>query len=274
MSKIEKPKRLAPTSDTLRGIYLKSGNQCAFSGCRQVMINSEGAFIGQICHIEAAEPGGERFNPKQSNEDRRKASNLLLMCYEHHVTTNDVVAFTVSRMQQIKGEHEAKFSDIVGKMLASVVDHTTLSAPKKATSLQRMNTVLEWTLTADELTAMIEDVSELADRLSKVPIPARKLFHIIVSRGQEESLVGLCAPIPEIQQVTGLTTSELQGFFAILDKYGLTSDGGEGDFGVHLVCARTLPSKWPFWVDVKELTSKTTLNLSELIVDLNFSVLD
>jgi hypothetical protein len=26
------------------------------------MMNEEGLFIGQLCHIEAAEPGGERFN--------------------------------------------------------------------------------------------------------------------------------------------------------------------------------------------------------------------
>ena len=58
----EAPKRLAPTSEVARELYLKSGNQCAFPGCEKVMINSEGTFIGQICHIEAAMPDGPRFN--------------------------------------------------------------------------------------------------------------------------------------------------------------------------------------------------------------------
>jgi hypothetical protein len=48
------------------------------------MLNIEGTFIGQICHIEAAEEGGERFNLNTTNEQRRSAVNLMLMCYEHH----------------------------------------------------------------------------------------------------------------------------------------------------------------------------------------------
>jgi hypothetical protein len=58
----EKPKRLTPTKDTLRELYLKSGNRCAFPGCHKALFNSKGVFVGQICHIEAAESGGQRFN--------------------------------------------------------------------------------------------------------------------------------------------------------------------------------------------------------------------
>jgi hypothetical protein len=80
----EKAKRLTPTSDTLRELFLKSGNLCSFPGCPQLMMNLEGVFIAQICHIEAAEEGGERFNQNMTNEQRRSAANLMLMCYEHH----------------------------------------------------------------------------------------------------------------------------------------------------------------------------------------------
>ena len=88
----EKPKRLAPTTDTTRELFLKSGNLCAFPGCGRLMMNGDGVFIGQVCHIEAAEEAGERFNLAMSNEDRRAFSNLMLMCYEHHQITNDVTA--------------------------------------------------------------------------------------------------------------------------------------------------------------------------------------
>ena len=50
-------KRLAPTADTLRELFLKSGNLCAFPACGKLMMNAEGVFIGQVCHIEAAEEG-------------------------------------------------------------------------------------------------------------------------------------------------------------------------------------------------------------------------
>jgi hypothetical protein len=60
---VAKAKRKAPDKDTLRELYLKSGNQCAFPACTRVMLNKDGVFVGQICHIEAAEEGGERASP-------------------------------------------------------------------------------------------------------------------------------------------------------------------------------------------------------------------
>jgi hypothetical protein len=39
-----------------------------------------GVFIGQLCHIEAAEEGGQRFNERMTNEERRAFENLLLLC--------------------------------------------------------------------------------------------------------------------------------------------------------------------------------------------------
>lgn len=58
-------------------LYLKSGNQRAFPGGYNAMVDDNGNFIGQICHIEAAEAGGERFNPNMTNEERRSFDNLM-----------------------------------------------------------------------------------------------------------------------------------------------------------------------------------------------------
>jgi hypothetical protein len=104
-------KRKSPDKDTLRELYLKSGNQCAFPECGRVMLNKEGVFVGQICHIEAAEEGGERFNPDMTDDERAAFPNLALMCYEHHVITNDVEMYTVATLQTMKAEHEARFTD-------------------------------------------------------------------------------------------------------------------------------------------------------------------
>jgi hypothetical protein len=66
--------------------------------------------IGEVCHIEAAEEGGERYNPNQSDEDRRHYNNLLLLCHEHHVETNDVQEYTVSKLKEMKRLHEEKYN--------------------------------------------------------------------------------------------------------------------------------------------------------------------
>ena len=100
--------RLAPSTDVLRALFARSGNQCAYPGCTQPIINQRNKFIGQVCHIEAAMPGGERHNKTQSDEQRRDYDNLLLLCYPHHIETNDVGEYPVDKLA-MKLEHERQF---------------------------------------------------------------------------------------------------------------------------------------------------------------------
>ncbi|HCG7110636.1 TPA: hypothetical protein NJ338_004493 [Vibrio parahaemolyticus] len=104
---MEPVKRLNPTPNTRRELFLLSRNECAFPGCSHRMIDENGHYIGKICHIEAANIGGERFNPNQTNEERRHFSNLVLMCGTHHDITNDVIRYSVSTMKKIKSDHES-----------------------------------------------------------------------------------------------------------------------------------------------------------------------
>ena len=109
MEKEETPKRLAPTKDTLRSLFAKSGNQCAFPGCVHLLIDEDENFVGQVCHIEDALEGC-RYNPEMSNEERRSVENLVLFCYRHHVKTNDERQFPVPKLKEIKQAHEKQFS--------------------------------------------------------------------------------------------------------------------------------------------------------------------
>jgi hypothetical protein len=101
--------RLSPNLNVLRALFARSGNQCAFPGCTQAIVNNKNNFIGQVCHIEAALKNGERYNPNQTDEERRDYKNLLILCYPHHIETNDVNEFPVARMHKIKNSHEALF---------------------------------------------------------------------------------------------------------------------------------------------------------------------
>ena len=85
------------------------------------MINQDGIFVGQVCHIEAAEPGGERYNPNLSPENRRAFPNLILMCYAHHAVTNDVQEYTVSRLKDMKTAHEARPAHIKHAVVKELV---------------------------------------------------------------------------------------------------------------------------------------------------------
>jgi len=105
----EVPKRLPPKEETIKLLLLRSGNECAFPGCNQHLFNDNNILIGECCHIESAMPGGERFNPLQSNEDRRSYDNLLFLCHEHHVETDDEHTFPAEKLKKFKLDHEKKF---------------------------------------------------------------------------------------------------------------------------------------------------------------------
>ena len=107
----EIPKRLTPKTSTIRLLLAKSGNQCAFENCTEVIFNDNGELVGECCHIEAALPEGERFNHSQTNEERRLFENLIFLCHKHHIETNDTDTFTTARLKAIKQTHHSKFSE-------------------------------------------------------------------------------------------------------------------------------------------------------------------
>jgi|GEM_PF-1846601 len=96
--------RLDPTRETRQRLFAESYNQCAFPGCEQEIIE-DGVNYAEICHIEAASPGGERFNPNNTDEQNRAYENLILLCQKHHKTTNDVNTYTVEVLQKMKQTH-------------------------------------------------------------------------------------------------------------------------------------------------------------------------
>ncbi|MGJ9418103.1 hypothetical protein ACHAC9_10095 [Massilia sp. CMS3.1] len=271
----EIPKRLAPTRETLRELYLKSGNRCAFPGCKKALFNAKGIFAGQICHIEAAEPGGQRFNKHQTNEQRRHPTNLVLMCYDHHVETDDVLKFDVDRMKRIKEEHEKLFSDVVGSMLKTVTDHTTLIEPLFAKNLRKLDRVLGWKSSDDELAEALKELQPLTAKLAKIPMPSRELFVILVNRGAKGQFsAALEVSVPEVKQATNLASNELRECFSILDNHGFTYDNGTNDFGVQMAGIASPSSGWPLWADIKRFCKKEKTDLSQIIINLDFSVLD
>jgi len=71
------------------------------------LIDEDGIFVAQICHIEAASTNGERFNPNMTDEERRAPENLLVLCYRHHKKTNDTEIYDASALLRMKEQHEA-----------------------------------------------------------------------------------------------------------------------------------------------------------------------
>lgn len=102
---------------TLRFLYGKSGNKCAFPGCNEPIFEDNGLLTGECCHIEAFSQGGPRYNPDTNEDEKNKESNLVLMCSRHHKVIDSLPEeYTVEKLKAIKKEHEVLYSGETRKM--------------------------------------------------------------------------------------------------------------------------------------------------------------
>jgi hypothetical protein len=94
------------SDQTLKKLFALAGNECSFPSCNQQMVNRQNAKNSNICHIEAANPGGERYNANMSDQKRADYENLILLCIQHHDETDDVETYSVDILKQMKTDHE------------------------------------------------------------------------------------------------------------------------------------------------------------------------
>ena len=94
-------------------LYALSGNECANPLCHNKLVYpDDNAKDDQICHIEAASPDGPRYNPNQTDDERRDFENLILLCHRcHDMIDNNPAKYTVELLKKWKQEHEAKYKN-------------------------------------------------------------------------------------------------------------------------------------------------------------------
>jgi hypothetical protein len=94
----------------IKTLFARSGNRCAFPDCPELLVRDDGHIAAQICHIKASKPGGPRFDPEQSSEERNGASNLILLCANHHAVVDaQPHAYTVEVLEEMKVLAEKTF---------------------------------------------------------------------------------------------------------------------------------------------------------------------
>lgn len=122
-----------PSVATVKRLFAVSGNRCAFPSCSHPLIEPvSGKVVGRISHIKASSPRGPRYDPTQSDDERHSFANLLLMCPVHHdVIDADEKAYAVSRLEEMKRDHEstqpeqAELSEAeANQFIANISDNT------------------------------------------------------------------------------------------------------------------------------------------------------
>jgi hypothetical protein len=283
---LEVAKRVAPKFSTLRDLFAHSGNQCVFPDCDRVLVNGKGQWVGEVCHIRAALPGGERFDPDMTNDERRDRSNLMLLCHEHHVETDDVTEFPVDRMLELKAQHEARFAgpapmsdealervvqEIIAASIEDQTDRVVLHLPQ---TLAAFEEVLDYGNSAEELQGSIELLRPRLEVLRRLPVDTRAVFAIFVDRTQPGDSVKL--PLHEIEAATGTAPADLAPHVEMLERYGLAAREEEWfeDRPSYWALSAFDVDGWDFWPDVRQYCEARGFRTKDVINELRFDLLD
>ena len=216
-------KRLKPRTDTLRELYIFSGNMCAMPDCKTLLIDEYGTWIGEVAHIYAASNGGPRANTSLSQEERRDAENLILLCRNCHRKIDDKVEqYPAEILIKIKERHEGPYRK--GLEQAELKDCMDEYTPKLPDSLGALGIMRS----DEEYEDVRESLENVTDRLSKVPPDTRDFLAKCIkrssarqSRAGNEELEFLAAEIKKSLSRHGIQISnkELHNHVRILEKY-------------------------------------------------------
>lgn len=100
--------RKEPTPATIKALFAKSGNRCAFTKCTNSLVDDLNIFVGEVCHIHAVLKRDARYDASKSDDELRHYDNLILMCHAHHKrvdTRQDL--YSAETLREMKAKHES-----------------------------------------------------------------------------------------------------------------------------------------------------------------------
>lgn len=282
----QKPRRLTPRPEILRELYLLSGNRCAMTGCKNVIIDDKGTVIGQVCHIEAAMPDGPRFNPNQTNEDRRALSNLVLICANHHLQIDSKkheANWPLEKVKKLKAEHEAQFKSIPDSLEqrfnAQFEDSTDSLIPTHPGDFRKLEAVLpSCKVDEEDRLKRARQVERFLEKATKVPAYERAFMLSLIKRAiklNDCSDGEVSVHVDDVSSALSIGHSKLKQLGASLERLGVgdvtdvgTSRGDEWHARVYS------PSDYLTWFDIDEFCSKAGYSLDEFVIYLRFGLLN
>ena len=273
VKRFELVKRLNPTENTKKHLYLESGNACAFPNCSQKLIDENGHYIGQICHIEAAETGGQRFNPNQTNEQRRHISNLMLMCPNHHKLTDDVIKYTVDKLKKMKADHERKSRYSQNDRDVDTLNKF-LELEKEVLLPANLNT-LDLNL-SDYDPNFFNDVLDYIKRVADLPFKTRLFYTVAFYRGYIDDY-RLCFDPRELKSCYGYDFDTIETHVSILQRSDLLSQRDDDDYPKVFYCFIGFDKddhQINFLLSVKKIFGNRYRILEDMFIALNFNRLE
>jgi hypothetical protein len=275
--------RLTPKPEVLRELYLLSGNNCAMPGCKNVIIDRAGVVVGHICHIEAAMPDGARFNPDQTNEERRALSNLVLICAGHHAQIDSEKhekKWTLAAVRKIKADHEKKFKGLDDSLQqafqSSFVDSTDALSPTNAESFAELERLVPHAkVRSDKKPERKAETDDFLKKMSLVPDEERQFMVTLIRRAVKLNASSVSVDVDDVRSAFKIGYTKIKKIGEALDRYrvGSVDEVGTRDGNKYHVMIQD-PSDHLTWFEINEFCDVSGHDLGDFVVRLKFGLLD
>ncbi|MEV6956565.1 HNH endonuclease [Streptomyces sp. NPDC051183] len=259
-----------------RELWLLSGNECTFTGCGERLIREDGFFIGEVAHIHGAEPTSARHDPVLAldKDALRAASNLMLLCPNHHTVIDHPQGrneHPASKLQRMKKKHEDRFRRAAEHIEALFTDHTRAATVHYAATMCGFDAKLGYVYTAGERAQNVAHVKVIADSLAGVTPSARSLLAFLVAA---DDLLGTA----EVSRRSKRSSTDIRRVMEELDRLGYAYQETEPEEGEPRAALKLRPHDsfdgWDFWGDLKNFCDGDATGIEQVIVDLDFTLLD
>lgn len=137
------------TALTRTRLYSLAGNTCSHPDCNERLVSTN-YNISDICHIEALNKGGLRYNPDSNDRERNDYPNLILLCKNHHGIIDAEYSdgsplYSVAQLKDMKQVHEDAFeasrssafvvksSSLIAKVIKNLSSHLGQPKPSRTT---------------------------------------------------------------------------------------------------------------------------------------------
>lgn len=276
------------TIKIVKQLFALSGNLCAFPDCTERIVDSSDTIIGEICHIKGHKPNSARYDPKQTDAERRSFDNLILMCGKHNKIVDDNNnhhKYTVEWLRRVKAQHEAKHrhaknapptSDAIRQFLAKkFVDTSEFDEPHYPQNLKALMRSLDEKFSKEEKEQKLVEARELLSKLESLPLVSRKFLRRLLERAESERMSVL---LKEIENALGLSRRDLLEELSVLESRGLAEFDEEYGYIYIYSHVRFSPGKRErdshLWIEIKWFCKSNGIELSDLVENLRFDLLD
>lgn len=212
------------------------------------------------------------FDPQSDEIEKCRVYTEANKCQFKYYSNSEIAKVLDQKYPRLKEKYLKLYPLYKAKNIPSLLLRKEAGIPPR--TAKKINAQL-WKLPDEDLEVTRESIIGFFNILCKLSKPSREFFTTIVTLGElaRTSFVisdTLTVPAQEIENALGLNPSSISKQMEIIEKYKL-GHIAEYEDSVHI---RVSATDWRLLPDLKLFAASNGIDLKEILVDLNFSLLD